>query len=165
VRQGILRACALGAAVATAGCGPRVGHTEASIEALARSVLAAVERQDVARLHELAVSEQEFRDVVWPELPASRPERNLTADYVWNDLRRKSDTGLQQGLRTHGGRAMELVAAHTAGETSQYRSFLVRRDTVLMVRDAAGGPVQTLRLFGSVLEARGGFKVFSYVVD
>ncbi len=51
-----------------------------------------------------------------------------------------------------------------AGETTQYSSFLVRRQTELTVREE-GGDTRQLRLFGSLLEKDGVFKVFSFVVD
>ena len=51
-------------------------------------------RRDRARLDALALSEQEFRDHVWPDLPAARPERNLPFSYVWGDLHQKSNISL-----------------------------------------------------------------------
>jgi hypothetical protein len=56
------------------------------------------------------------------------------------------------------------VAVRFAGQTSQYRTFLVRRDAVLTVTSSGTG-TETFRLFGSVFEQGGQFKVFSYVVD
>ena len=87
------------AAVALAtGCGgssaPLLSNTYPSPEALATAVMGAVERRDATALRALALNEQEFRDHVWPELPAARPERNLPFSYVWGDLRQKSEEGL-----------------------------------------------------------------------
>ena len=127
-------------------------------------MLAALEQRDAGRLRELAVTEAEFRDVVWPELPAARPERNLTVDYVWNDLRVKSEVGLAGVLAEHGGTNHTFVRLEFAGETTQYRTYLVRRDAIVIVRDADQRE-RRLKLFGSVFEGAGGFKVYSYVVD
>ncbi len=55
-------------------------------------------------LRDLALNEIEFREQVWPELPAARPERNLPFSYVWGDLRQKSDANLERTLARHGGR-------------------------------------------------------------
>jgi len=123
-----------------------------------------VERRDAAALRALGLDEQEFREHVWPELPAARPERNLPFSYVWGDLRQKSDAGLDLTLARHGNRRYTLVSLRNDGETTRYPSFTVRRETVLQVRDETG--MQTdLRLFGSLIQKEGIWKVFTYVVD
>ena len=127
-------------------------------------MLQAVGAHDVDRLRQLAITEQEFRDVVWPDLPAAEPRTNLTVDYVWQDLHRKSESDLRQTLETYGRQANQFVKLSFRGETSQYRHYLVHRDARLTVRDA-GGTETTVPLFGSVFEQDGRFKVFSYVTD
>jgi hypothetical protein len=101
---------------------------------------------------------------VWPELPAARPERNLPFSYVWGDLRQKSDESLRRTLASQRGRRYALVSVRAAGETTRYPSYTVSRETVLMVRDESGAATE-LRLFGSIIQKDGGWKVFSYVVD
>jgi hypothetical protein len=135
-----------------------------SPDELAHEVLEALAARDRTRLAALAMTEAEFRARVWPELPASRPERNLTAGYVWNDLTRKSDGSLRGVLSTHGGKRYTLRRLEFAGETTNYGTFSVSRDTELIVVDEAGAE-HRIRAFGSVLRADGGVKVFSYVVD
>jgi hypothetical protein len=148
----------------SAGCSAPFPHAQPSADALAGEVLAALERRDAPRLHELALNEDEFRVVIWPELPAARPERNLTADYVWGDLQSKSRVGFQAILAEYGGRRLQFVRLEYQGETSQHRTFLVRRDAVVVAREGSGHE-QRLRLFGSVVERGGAFKVFSYNID
>lgn len=152
------------AAILASGCRQPLPNAQASPDALAHQVLAALERRDVDRLRQLALTESEFRDVVWPELPAARPERNLPFDYVWNDLRMKSEASLQRLVAEHGGQTRTLTRLEFAGETTQHRTYLVRREAVVVAHDAAQR-AQSLRLFGSMIERGGGFKVFSYVVD
>ena len=127
-------------------------------------MLGAVEQRDTTALRGLALSEEEFREHVWPELPAARPERNLPFSYVWGDLRQKSDESLGQTLARHGGRRYTLISVRNTGETTRYQSYTVSRETVLMVRDETGVPAE-LRLFGSTIQKDGAWKVFSYVVD
>jgi hypothetical protein len=164
------RGCGVGLAVVltlAAGCSRDarpLAHTYPSPEALAAAVLDGVARRDRPLLHGLALSEREFRDHVWPELPAARPERNLPFSYVWGDLRQKSEASLAQMLAGHGGRRYELVSVGFAGGKSPYRRYTVHRRTVLTVKDDRGVQVD-LRLFGSSLEQDGAWKVFSYVVD
>jgi hypothetical protein len=151
------------------GCGGSfsptpLANSHGSSAALARAVLAGLERRDQATLQGLTLTEQEFKDHVWPELPAARPERNLPFSYVWGDLRQKSETQLTATLATYGGRPYTLIRVEHAGETTRYATYLVHRETVLVVRNASGGE-ERLRVYGSTLEKDGAFKVFSYVVD
>jgi hypothetical protein len=128
------------------------------------AVLDGIARRDTTALRALALNEEEFREHIWPELPASRPERNLPFSYVWGDLRQKSEAALSQTLARHGGRRYTLVSVRFAGDTTRYPSYSVYRETVLKVRDGQG--IETdLRIFGSSLEKGDAWKVFSYVVD
>jgi len=131
---------------------------------MAQAVLTAVEANDIERLRALAVTEQEFRSHVWPELPASRPERNVPFDFVWEMLQRNSESHLRQTLSKFQSQPLTLVRMEFSGETTDYDGVTVRRDTRLVVKDGAGNE-RIVRLFGSTIEQRGRYKVFSYVVD
>lgn len=169
-RRGVLPVLAALLAIAiglNAGCRPApspLASAHESPEALAREVLSALATRDRTRLESLALSEAEFRARVWPELPASRPERNLTADYVWTDLEQKSRASLQTTLARLGGRHLELRRVEFRGETTDYETFSVSRDAELVVADA-DGVEQRVRVFGSVLHDGDRVKIFSYVVD
>lgn len=124
----------------------------------------ALARRDELALRALALDEDEFRRQIWPELPASRPERNLPFSYVWGDLRQKSEQALAQTLAQHGGRRYAVVAARFGGRATQYPTYTVYRETVLRIRDEQGIE-SDVRLFGSSVEKGNRWKVFSYVVD
>lgn len=132
--------------------------------ALAAAVLDALAQGNVAVLQDLAVSETEFRERVWPELPASNPRRNLPVEYVWEDLRQKSQAYLRQTLAEHRGRRYRLVRVEFLGESTRYRTLTVARKAQLIVRDEHGEE-SAVRLFGSVLESEAEYKLLSYVVD
>ncbi len=153
-------------AVFAAACSPAppLANTHASFEALATAVLDALAQRDRDALEAIALREQEFRDHVWPDLPAARPERNLPFSYVWGDLRQNSDANLATTLAKHGGHRYELVSVRFEGASTRYSMCQVHRQTVLTVRNVMGVQ-QELRLFGSSLEEKGEWKVFSYVVD
>jgi hypothetical protein len=142
---------------------PPLAHTSGSPEALATDVLDALARSDRARLDAIALSEQEFRDHVWPDLPAARPERNLPFSYVWKDLHQKSDISLSRTLATQAGKRYTLQRVTFSGKTT-YAGYVVHRDARVEVTDAGGAP-SSLQVCGSFLEKDGVWKVFSYVVD
>jgi hypothetical protein len=156
------------AVLALAGCerarAAPLEHTYESPEALARAVLTEIAHNDKDALEALALSEREFRERVWPELPASQPGRNLPMEYVWGDLRQKSVGHLHATLAEHGGRRYDLLRVEFLGETTAFRSFEVTRRAQLHVRDDRGR-MHVVRLFGSVLRSGSEHKLFSYVVD
>ena len=149
----------------TAACSapPPLADTSPSPDTLARAVLDALSTGDRARLETLALSEAEFRDHVWSELPAARPERNLPLSYVWGDLHQKSSQQLSVTLRQHGGKRYELVRL-TFSDVTRYAGFRVHRKATFRVRDASGHETD-VRLCGSMIEQDGAWKVFSYVVN
>lgn len=142
---------------------PALANASRSADELAREVLGALSHRDRQRLDALALSEQEFRDHVWPDLPAARPERNLPFSYVWGDLHQKSDISLSKTLAASGGRGYTLARVTFSGKTN-YASYVVHRDATFHVVDAPGTALD-VRVCGSFLEKAGVWKVFSYVID
>jgi hypothetical protein len=103
--------------------------------------------------------------MVWPKLPAAKPGRNIPWDYVWNDLHGKSNMQLQARVNEWQRAGDGAVArVEFTGETTDYETFRVRRKSVVVLRTPDGGEINH-RLFGSIIEASGRYKVFSYVVD
>jgi hypothetical protein len=155
------------AAALAAGCGggpPAFVNTFPSKEAAAGAVVQALAARDVRRLEALAVSEDEFKTRVWPALPASVPAFGMPADYAWADTAAKSHAALSSLVAANGGRRFEVERVSFGDTPRDYGPFRVHPRAQLEVRDATGAR-GTARLFGSMLEAEGRWKVFSYVAD
>ena len=101
---------------------------------------------------------------MYPLLPASRPERNTAAAFLWSLSEPRSRNSLAGTLSRHGGTRLELVAVDFLGETTDYGAFRVHRETVLTVRTPEGDQ-RVMRLFGSMIEQDGRYKIYSFVVD
>ena len=145
--------------------GPQLENTFETPEAVSQAVLTALEAEDYETLRSYALSEEEFRDIVWPELPASRPERNVPLSYAWGDLNQKATNSLKTLVfGGAGGRHYELQRVEFDGETTPYETFLVHRDARLVVRDDQGIE-RRVNFFGSIIERRGRYKLFSYNVN
>jgi hypothetical protein len=160
------RVCVLMAmAMSFASCSttPPLANTYPSAQLLAHAVVEALAAGDRVRLEALALSEREFRDHVWPELPASQPGRNLPFSYVWGDLRQKSQLSLAATLKERTGQRLTVERVTFSGQTP-YAGYRVHRDATFHVRDAGGATIP-IRVCGSMIEKDGGWKVFSYVVD
>lgn len=101
---------------------------------------------------------------MYPKLPASRPERNTSVSFVWGRLKQQSDLSLAGTVARHGGRSYTLQEVIFEGETTDYGTFTVQRESVLVVRTPEG-TVERIKVFGSMLVMDGRCKVFSYVTD
>ncbi len=145
---------------------PPLSTTFDTPEALAVAFLDALYRKDVEALQRFALNKEEFRLYVWPELPASRLEKNpLPFDYGWNDLYQKSTNSLRRTYTAYGGRKFTFLSIEFEDETTPYETFKVHRDARVVVRDEEKGENLRLDLFGSMMEKDGRFKLFSYVTD
>lgn len=135
-----------------------------SDDALARAVLDALEKRDSERLLALSVSRDEFADLVWPTLPASRPEVGMPMTYVWQDSFSKSRGSLAQTIEAFGGQRLTLVRVGFSGRQTDHRGVAIARRSYLVVKDDQGQERQ-IRVFGSVIRQAGRSKVYSYIID
>ncbi|MGI8783447.1 MAG: hypothetical protein ACR2L2_07355 [Acidobacteriota bacterium] len=144
--------------------GLRLAGSQPTLRALGeRYLMALAARTDDARaIQALAVTRQEWSLFVWPKLPASRPQANFPPDFVWQQMYLRSMSELEHILRAHAGTRYELVDLRFTGETTDFGTFKIHSGSLLRVK-APNGEEQELRLFGSVLEMKGRFKIFSFV--
>lgn len=153
------------ALAASVACGrvPPLTNTHPSPSSLASAVLDGLAKGDRAALEALALNETEFRDHVWPRLPAARPERNLPFSYVWGELRQKSMQTLTGVMSREEGKRYDLIDVRFSAVTD-YQTYRVHREATFRVRDASGVE-RDLRACGSMIEEGGAWKVFSYVIE
>jgi len=152
--------------VGTAACTspPPLTHAADSPEALGRAVVERLAARDIEGLRQLMLTRDEFKAYVWPHLPASRPETNMPMWFVWNRLQQQSQGHLAQVVARHGGQPMTFVSIATTGESSEYGSVWVDRESTMTVRTAAGD-VEEVTLFGSIVRQGSRYKIFSFVTD
>ncbi|HEX6165036.1 MAG TPA: hypothetical protein VFZ31_16830 [Vicinamibacterales bacterium] len=141
-----------------------LAHTFESPEALARAVLDGLGKRDATALRSLALSESEFRDHVWPELPASRPERNVPFEYAWGQMKQRSEGSLGETLARYGGKPLRFVRTRFTGDTTAYQSFTVMRESEIIAADETGREL-ILQLYGSAMLKDSRYKLYSFVVD
>ena len=139
-------------------------NTFPSPEAAASAVIQAMRAGDADRLRALVLTEQEFRAHVWPYLPAARPERNVPFEFVWELLHQNSEGHLRETVHRLPEGPIQVRQVRFAGETSRYGDVTVSRETELVV-SGADGTERAIRLFGSMVEQDGHYKIFSFVVD
>lgn len=139
-----------------------LANAQPSPEALSRAYLDALARKDTDAMKALRITRDEFCRYVFPELPAAKTP-NVSCDWVWDQATLKSMAGMARVLNENGSARYEYVSI-TYASTERYDSFNVLKSPTVTVRDEQGRQ-SDVRLFGSILEMDGKYKLFSFVVD
>jgi hypothetical protein len=171
-RAGTLKAIALVAttAVGAVGCTDATAEGAAlrlpgsahGLDALGEQVLGALVRGDTAALRGFRLTEAEHKEVVWPELPASRPEVNYPVDAAWRNIELRDHRAVGRLLPMFEGRSVTFRRVECRGGTREFASFRVASDC-WVVFDAVGSDRRwEAQLFKDVLVRGGGHKVFRY---
>ncbi|MCS6818032.1 MAG: hypothetical protein N0A16_07690 [Blastocatellia bacterium] len=130
------------------------------VRALAEEVLRALHRQDRAALERLLLTKEGFCNELWPALP---PTPNLSCEWVWSAYAPQNAEGLYRILQEHGGRAYTLLRVEPQRIVA-YGDVRVYERVRLVVMDETGRE-RAVRLFGSICEIRGTFRLCSFILD
>ncbi|HQR40906.1 MAG TPA: hypothetical protein PLF26_21160 [Blastocatellia bacterium] len=140
-----------------------LANAMASPEGVAAAFLDGLAAGNIRAMQRLRITKDEFCWYVWPELPASQLP-NVSCDFAWSQATLNSLSGLDQTIRSYSGRRFAFVSLRFAGGDEVYSTYTVHHDTRLVLRDESGDE-RELKLFGSMLETNGQWKLFSFVVD
>jgi hypothetical protein len=132
-----------------------------SLDELVRAFVRSLEASDTTALGRLTISRAEFAWLVYPDSPLSAPPYRLAPDLAWMRHVAASGTGLRRLLERLGGSPLGfdslrcLEGPITEGANQIWRDCAIRFEK-------PGSEAQTLRLFSSIIERRGQFKILSY---
>ena len=163
----VSRPVALLAAVLAAGaCRPaeasRLAGGAGSIRELGARYLEALARRDTAGMHALRVTEAEHNEVLWPEFPASG--LNMPVEVAWQNVERASWRKGARIAARFGGVSHKLRGVHCRKGVTQYASFRVHGDCWVTMRPPDGPPFEA-KLFGSIVEMDGRYKIIGILAD
>jgi hypothetical protein len=125
------------------------------------NLLLALEKKDTMALIGMMITEKEFKEWLWWEFPASRPEVNAPVDFVWGNHAQNASKGLRLALRKYGGKKLVYVSHRFEEGEDKYQTFIIHTKTRVMVADSTGAE-QEIKEFGSVVEMNGRYKLLSY---
>ncbi len=131
----------------------------ASREQLVQRFFAALERPDANSLRALAVTKAEYAWLVFPGSRVSLPPYNQPPEIAWMMLQLPSNTGFARVLQRDGGghvRYLEHACANPEVDGA------VRVHSNCTERVFMNGQYVTRRLFGSIVEHNGRFKLLSF---
>lgn len=162
----VASAVALWAAAFASGCGdagaPRLSDGAGSLDALTEAFAAAVVAQDTAAMHALRVTEREHTELLWPEFPASR--NNYSAEFAWENLDRSSVKDAARIAADAGGAPRQVIGTECRRGIAEYETFRIHGDCWVVWETPDGGR-DTVKLFGSVVEMDGRYKVVGIIED
>lgn len=142
---------------------PRVSRPfqggERSLERLGHAICRGLEVASFDSLMALCVTDEEFRDILWREFPASRPATGLGWEDGWRPLSVRLMSGMNGALNDHGGRFHELVRVE-ADSVMRYRNFTLHSRLTLVVKNDRGD-IERWGWVRAVAERKGRFKVYS----
>jgi len=135
--------------------------TATSATELALMVLDALEFKDKAAMSRLRVTYQEFRDIIWPEFPESRPATGITAEHAWLLMSTDIASGALYGINTYGGEPIEFEGLSFDQGVVHYTNFDLYKGVVIHASLPDGQRVE-LRFVYTIVERNGIWKVYGY---
>jgi len=131
-----------------------------SMDALARAIAGAFHAESVDSMLALCVNSKEFREILWPEFPQSRPATGVRWDDAWEILWGRLNGGSVAAVRENGGHVYTLVRVERTAATVNYKNFKLHNGITLVLKDDEG-QVKRLSWIRSVAERKGRFKIYS----
>jgi hypothetical protein len=141
--------------------GQRLIGSANSLDELATEVLAGLASADTSRLNAVRLTEYEHNELVYPELPAARPENNHPAALAWSNIQVRNSASLIDLFSEFDGHELEYVGAECRGPTRAFESFVVHTDCFVTMR-IDRSTERTVQLFKDVLDRDGELKIFRY---
>lgn len=135
-----------------------------SLDRLVERIETGLEAGDLAGLLQLMVTEDEYRRILYPAFPASRPP--ISADFatIWVLHYPDAYRGLKRLLRKYEGRDLEILAVRFDRPDQDFVNFVLHETgRVDLVLD--GERQENVRLFGSVFRVGNQWKLLSYPDD
>ena len=131
-----------------------------SLNDLGRAVCRALYYEKLDSLFVLCVRNDEFKDILWPEFPQSRPATGITAGDGWMFLEARLHGGASNALSQYGGKHWNFVRFERYDSTQVFKNFKLHKGLVLWAR-SDDGQLERMTWFRAAVERKGRFKVYS----
>ncbi len=141
--------------------GPPFPGSARSLEELGARVLHALVVGDTLALEEVRLTEEEHNGVIWPELPAARPEANFPVEFAWQNIQMRNRRELGRILPWYSGRELRFSSVRCRGDVQRFPTFAVHTDCQVVFRDGELG-LLAAQIFKDVVQRNGGYKIFRY---
>ena len=134
-----------------------------SPETLVKQVLVELEAKDEKGLHELVITEAEFKKYVWPHLQGTLPSiGNVRAADYFTTYMKASDAGLADRMKSLGGQKWEVVKV-SFGPEKKGKGHRLLPGMQAVLRNTSGEE-RPFPIAGTVLDQGGIYKIATYWV-
>jgi hypothetical protein len=124
----------------------------------------AVARQDTAALRAMVIDRAEYGWIYFPSLRRMNPGLNMQPEVMWMLQEQESEKGIVRVLRRLGG-GQARFGVHTCEAAPQVEEANRYFHQCTVETVAPDGEMAPLKLFGSVVERGGEWKIVSYAND
>lgn len=131
-----------------------------SLDDLGKLICRALHRDDPDSMMALCVTSAEFRTILWPEFPQSRPATGLRWDDAWQILWGRLNGGSVSSTREFGGHYYTFVGFEPTPAVVPYKNFKLHNG-VTVVAKSDDGTTQRFRFIRSIAERKGRYKIYS----
>lgn len=135
--------------------------SSSSRDALVRRFMKALAAGDSADLRAMALSAREFADLVYPESPYTHPPYRQSPALVWNQIQNPSSSGFTRLVRRLGNQPLRYVDHKCDPAPDRQGRNLIWTNCFVRLR-SLNEPTTRHRLFGSIIQRDGKFKIVSY---
>jgi hypothetical protein len=132
-----------------------------SREALVRRLTKALAADDSADLRAMELNAREFADLVYPESPYTRAPYRQSPALLWNQIRNPSASGYARLVRRLGSLPLGYLDHSCDARPDRQGRNLIWTNCVVRLM-SPNGDTTTHRLFGSIIQRDGNFKIVSY---
>lgn len=142
----------------------RLTGAAGSLEELLERVETGLETGHTEGLLELMVTADEYRRILYPAFPASRPPISAEFATIWVLHYPDAYRGLRRLLRTYEGHDLEILAIRFDRPDQDFVNFVLHETSRVDI-ELDGERRPNARLFGSVFRVGDQWKVLSYPDD
>jgi hypothetical protein len=155
-------AVAAAGAEAPPAAGQRLlAHAKSTEWELCEEVLRCLQKKDAVALNQLRVTEKEYKDYLFPEFPAAKTEVKNPEKLHWELLNLRSARGVQNAIDDFGGQELELLDV-VPERVEAFPTYNVLHKVELKVRRKLTGEETQIRVFGSIVELDGQYKIVGF---
>lgn len=129
------------------------------LRTLLETVLAAVDVADGPSTQKSAVTQSDFLNILWPEMPQSRPAARVPGSEAWDFLYNRNIASFNRTMGDFHHKGLRLVR-FKVGHVDEYTNYRLHQDILIEAEMADHQPVE-LDLVRTVVERNGRFKVYS----
>ena len=138
-----------------------LGGASPSREALVRRFMKALAAGDSADLRAMVLNAREFIDLVYPESPYTHPPYRQSPALVWTQIQNPSASGYTRLVRRLGNQPLHYVDHKCDLDPDRQGRNLIWTNCFVRLR-SPNEPTTSHRLFGSIIQRNGKFKIVSY---